>query len=101
MTLRVNVRQAGRAFFWLRTLQGGGGDSRAVRLRLRGVDGAIDLPLAAGSSVGPERFLWDRAGEAALPQGDIFLQILDEGPGREGVDAVVITLDKAWVPPTF
>ena len=101
MTVRLRVSEAGKAYFWVRTLQGGGGDSKAVRLEIRGPEGSTALPRIEGTSSGPERFVWERGGEAAMPQGEVFLQILDEGPGREGVDAVVITLDKKWIPPSF
>jgi hypothetical protein len=70
-------------------------------LALRGPEGGTDLPSIEGTGAGSERFLWERGGEAALPRGEVFLQIVDEGVGREGVDAVVITLEKKWTPPSF
>jgi hypothetical protein len=41
------------------------------------------------------------SGEANFPAGEVFLQVLDAGSGREAVDAIAITTDGRWTPPFF
>ncbi|MBI4603925.1 MAG: hypothetical protein HY721_18370 [Planctomycetes bacterium] len=71
---------------------------RSVRVRV----GNTDLtPTHGSTAAGPRRFAWERAGRADLPEGDVFLEVFDAGAGEEGVDAVVLSRDGDWAPPTF
>jgi len=73
----------------------GGGENRALRLRVQGVL----LSSTHGSGAGARRLEWRKAGQAAIAAGEAFLQVIDDGTGKEGIDAIVLTRDAQWVPP--
>lgn len=97
VAFRILQERSGTYHIWVRALVGGGDGSPAIRLRV----GSLDLEPTHSSSDGPRTFGWERAGQVAFTTGEIFLQIIDAGPGREGVDALVITPDADWRPPVF
>ncbi len=97
LTLRLRAREAGTVNVWVRALAGGGGEPLSVRVR----SGAVDLKPTHASTAGAPRFAWERAGQLRVEAGEVFLQIVDEGTGKEGVDAVVLARDPGWTPPSF
>jgi hypothetical protein len=97
ITLRLHVDEATVCQVWVRALTGGNGDSRAFHVRV----GDLDLAPTHLRADGDLLFSWELAGEATLGEGENFIQILDEGAGREGVDAVVLTPRRDWAPPSY
>jgi hypothetical protein len=97
LTLRLRVKEPALVHVWVKSLVGGGGESPSVRIRA----GAVELKPTHASASGSPRFAWERAGKLQLDAGETFVQIRDEGTGREGVDAVVLSRDGNWTPPTF
>lgn len=97
ITSRLHVDKAAICQVWVRALTGGNGDSRAFHVRV----GDMDLAPTHLRVDGDLLFSWERAGEASLKEGENFIQILDEGVGREGVDAVVLTPRRDWAPPSY
>lgn len=92
--LRIRLERPGTFQVWTRAVEGGG-ESCALRLRVQGVS----LPPTHASGAGARRLEWRKAGQATLAAGEAFLQVIDDGAGREGIDAIVLTRDAQWVPP--
>jgi hypothetical protein len=92
--LRVRVDRPGTFQAWVRAVEGGG-ESCALRLRAQG---AL-LPPTHASVQGPRRLEWRKAGQMTLAAGEVFLQVVDDGAGRESIDAFVLSRDPQWVPP--
>jgi hypothetical protein len=97
ITLRLLVERPGTRHIWARAIAGGGGRSPSFRLRA----GGKDLKATHEGRDGARRLTWEKAGEANFPAGEVFLQVLDAGSGREAVDAIAITTDGRWTPPVF
>ncbi len=88
----VTLPRAGRYAVWSRGYEGDGADrSFAVAL------GETRLAPTHRGSVA-RRFVWRRAGEAALAPGAQALVVRDAGAGFEVVDALLVTDDLAYDP---
>jgi hypothetical protein len=97
MTLRFRASAPGTVYLWARGLAGGGKGSPAFRLRVN----KTDLKISHVSDEGPLRFAWGYVGAVDVAPGDFLLQFSDAGPGREGVDLIVLARDREWVPPAY
>jgi hypothetical protein len=94
MVLRLSLARPGRLHFWTRGLAGGGED-RSFKVRV----GRFELGPTHSRRDGQAQLEWGRAGLADLPAGEVFVEVIDAGPGREAVDSIVITRDTRWTPP--
>ena len=92
--LRIRLERAGTFQVWTRAVEGRG-ESCTLRLRVQGVL----LQPTHDSGAGARRLEWRKAGQVALAPGEAFLQVIDDGAGREGIDAIVLTRDAQWIPP--
>jgi len=88
----VALPRAGRYAVWARGYEGDGAD-RSFAVELGGTSFA---PTHRGRTAG--RFVWRRAGVAALGAGAHALVVRDAGTGFEAVDALLVTDDSAFDP---
>jgi hypothetical protein len=94
MVLRIALPRPGTFHIWVRALAGGG-ESRSFTLKV----GRVELGPTHERRDGAPQLEWAKAGQAELPGGEVFIEVIDAGPGREGVDSIVITRDGKWAPP--
>jgi hypothetical protein len=94
MVLRLALSRPGTFHIWTQALAGGG-EARSILLRA----GRTDLGPTHERKDGPARLAWEKAGQVTWPAGEVFLEIIDAGVGREAVDSIVITRDERWSPP--
>lgn len=97
VAIRLHAERAASCQFWLRAYVARAGGSSAVLLRLNG----RDLGTTHRGPADVAQFTWERVGSGDLVAGTNVLEVVDAGTGREYVDALVITEDPKWVPPTF
>jgi hypothetical protein len=90
---RMHVSLPGTYAVFVRALRGGG-ESRAVRVRLAGTDLAPTHAAAGGDAA----FAWEKAGTVTLSPGAAVLEVHDAGDGAAAVDAIAFSDDPSYEP---